>query len=81
MEQRIDIVVSAEDAGERIDAYLRRKTELSRSRVSELILGGALSVNGKERLKPSFKVEAGQSIRLCVPDPRARRNSATQRIP
>ena len=68
MEQRIDIVVSAEDAGERIDAYLRRKTELSRSRVSELILGGALSVNGKEQLKPSFKVEAGQSIRLCVPE-------------
>ena len=46
MNQMIDIVAGPEDAGERIDAFLRRKTELSRSRVSELILGGALSVNG-----------------------------------
>ena len=68
MNQMIDIVAGPEDAGERIDAFLRRKTELSRSRVSELILGGALSVNGKEQLKPSLKVEAGQRICLSVPD-------------
>jgi len=68
MNQMIDIIVVAEDAGERIDAYLRRKTELSRSRISELILGGALSVNGKEQLKPSFKVEAGQRISLSIPE-------------
>lgn len=68
MEQTIDIIVAAEDAGERIDAFLRRKTELSRSRVSELILSGALHINGKEQLKPSFKVEAGQCVSLRVPE-------------
>lgn len=67
MDEIIELIVSAEDAGERIDAYLRKKTELSRSRISELILGGALIVNDKEQLKPSFKTEAGQRITLRVP--------------
>ena len=68
MDQMIEIIATPDDAGERIDAFLRRKTDLSRSRVSELILGGALSVNGKEQLKPSFKVESGYCICLNVPD-------------
>ena len=67
MEQMIEITVTAEEAGERIDAYLRRKTELSRSRVSELILGGSLSIDGKEQLKPSVKISEGQHICLIVP--------------
>lgn len=68
MDQRIEIIVAIDEAGERVDAFLRRKTELSRSRVSELILSGALSINGKEQLKPSYKVESGQCISLAVPD-------------
>lgn len=71
MDQRIEIIVAIDEAGERVDAFLRRKTELSRSRVSELILSGALSINGKEQLKPSYKVESGQCISLAVPDTQA----------
>ena len=67
MDDIIELIVSEEEAGERVDAYLRRKTELSRSRISEMILGGMLSVNGKEQLKPSLKTEAGQHICLSVP--------------
>lgn len=71
MDQIIELLVTPEEAGERIDAYLRRKTELSRSRVSDLILGGALSICGKEQLKPSFKVDAGQQIELRIPETRS----------
>lgn len=71
MDQIIELLVTSEEAGERIDAYLRRKTELSRSRVSDLILGGALSICGKEQLKPSFKVDAGQQIELRIPETRS----------
>jgi len=67
MEHHIELTVSPEDAGERIDSYLRRNTELSRSRISDLILGGALSINGVQQLKPSFKVANGQNITLTVP--------------
>jgi len=68
MDQIVELTVAAEECGERIDAFLRRKTDLSRSRVSDIILGGALSVNGVQQLKPSFKVDCGQLIRLCVPE-------------
>ena len=68
MEQMIELIVDLEDTGDRIDAYLRKKTELSRSRVSEMILGGALSIDGKEQLKPSVKVAAGQVVRLIIPE-------------
>ena len=80
MDQVIELLVAPEEAGERIDAYLRRKTELSRSRVSDLILGGALSVDGKEQLKPSFKVAAGECLRLRVPETRTV-DIAAQNIP
>ena len=80
MDQRIEIIVAIDEAGERVDAFLRRKTELSRSRVSELILSGALSINGKEQLKPSYKVESGQCISLAVPDTQAV-DIAPQNIP
>ena len=80
MDQRIEIIVAIDEAGERVDAFLRRKTELSRSRVSELILSGALSINGKEQLKPSYKVESRQCISLAVPDTQAV-DIAPQNIP
>lgn len=71
MDEMIELIVLPEESGKRIDAYLREKTELSRSRISDLILGGALSVNGKEQLKPSFKVDAQQKINLRVPETQA----------
>lgn len=71
MDEMIRLSVSEQDAGMRIDAYLRANTELSRSRISALIQAGALHVNGSMELKPSFKVEGGQSIELQVPQARA----------
>lgn len=70
MEEKIELRASEQDAGLRIDAYLRANTELSRSRISALIQEGALRVNGDVEIKPSFKVEEGQSIVLQVPQAR-----------
>jgi len=70
MNQVVELTVAAQDDGMRIDAYLRANTEFSRSRVSALMLEGAVSVEGEVQSKPSFKVAAGQQIELIVPETR-----------
>lgn len=70
MDQIIELTVESQDEGTRIDAYLRAHTELSRSRISSLILEGALAVDGEAQCKPSFKVGEGQHIVLTVPQAR-----------
>jgi len=67
MDQYLEFTVAAEDAGKRVDACLSAYADLSRSRVAALMLEGALLVDGKKQIKPSFKVEAGQSLVLSVP--------------
>lgn len=70
MEKIIELTVAQEDDGARIDAYLRAHTEFSRSRISALMLEGAVSVDGAAQEKPAFKVAKGQRIALSVPETR-----------
>ena len=70
MNQIIELIVDKKDADMRIDAYLRSYTELSRSRISTLMLEGALCVDGVIQVKPSFRVEAGQKLELSIPEVR-----------
>jgi len=70
MDQMIELLVSEQNDGMRIDAYLRANTEFSRSRVSALMLEGAVCVEGEVQVKPSFKVCAGQRVVLSVPQVR-----------
>ncbi|MGA2483871.1 MAG: RluA family pseudouridine synthase [Candidatus Acidiferrales bacterium] len=64
-----DLVVSAEEAGERLDRYVSdRLPELSRTRVQELIDEGLLQVDGR-RLKSAHRLRAGERISI---EPRAR---------
>lgn len=70
MDQIIELTVEQADDGMRIDAYLRAHTELSRSRVSALMLEEAVSVDGEVQVKTSFKVAVGQCIALTVPQAR-----------
>lgn len=70
MERIIELTVAPEDDGTRIDAYLCVRTEFSRSRISALMLEGAVSVDGKAQAKPAFKVAQGQRIALSVPETR-----------
>lgn len=67
MNQIIELMVSQACGGMRIDAFLSANTEFSRSRVSALMLEGAVRVDGEVQAKPSYKVSAGQKIVLSVP--------------
>ena len=71
MDQMVELEVTQDNDGMRIDAYLRANTEFSRSRVSALMLEGAVSVDGEVQIKPSFKVSAGQKVVLAVPEIRS----------
>ena len=68
MNDKLELTVQPGEDGARVDAYLARNTELSRSRVAELICGGALTIDGREILKPSFKLAQGQMLVLSVPE-------------
>lgn len=68
MKSITELTVAPEDSGIRVDAYLRGYTELSRSRVAELIMQGALQVDGERQDKPAFKVSAGQRLCLTIPE-------------
>ena len=70
MDQIIELLVTEQNDGMRIDAYLRANTEFSRSRVSALMLEGAIAVDGVVQIKPSYKVAAGQKVVLNVPQTR-----------
>lgn len=70
--ESVVFTVSAEDAGGRLDAWLAARCagmNLSRSRLKELILGGAAEVNGESCANPSLKIKAGMEISLLVPPP------------
>ncbi|MEZ5926787.1 MAG: RluA family pseudouridine synthase [Hyphomicrobiaceae bacterium] len=57
-------VVSADDAGLRIDRFLEvRFPTLAHARIQRLIRKGELRIDGK-RAKPSDRLEAGQTVRI-----------------
>lgn len=68
-ELSLGLVVEAERAGRRLDVYLaERRPELSRSLLARMIKSGRVTLNGQP-VKPSVAVEAGQAIRLRLPEP------------
>ena len=64
------VEVDAKEAGDRLDGVLARGLEnFSRSRVKDLILAGAVSINGQTVTEPKFKVKAADAIVLTAPPP------------
>ena len=64
------VEATAKDAGDRLDGVLARGLEeFSRSRVEDLILAGAVSINGQTVSQPKYKVKPGDSILLLAPAP------------
>jgi 23S rRNA pseudouridine1911/1915/1917 synthase len=58
------------DAPDRLDKVLAAVSpDLSRSRISALIKGGAASVNGRAAGRAGQRVEAGDEVLLAVPSP------------
>ena len=64
-------VVAEEDERQRLDLYLSTYLpELSRSRIQQLIREGAALVDERS-VRPSYRVRAGDSVRLDLPEPRS----------
>lgn len=58
--------LTAEESGQRLDKYLAEKmTDLSRSRIKELVQSGEVLVNGNKS-KVSYKVQKGDLIQVTV---------------
>ncbi|ODT77538.1 MAG: RNA pseudouridine synthase [Pelagibacterium sp. SCN 64-44] len=66
----VEVVVDADMAGGRLDAALARAHSLlSRNRIKELILAGAVSIDGSPVSEPKYRLRAGETITLVAPPP------------
>jgi 23S rRNA pseudouridine1911/1915/1917 synthase len=66
----IEIVIDETLAGGRIDAALAKAHDaLSRNRIKDLILVGAVTVDGRPIGEPKYRVKAGETITLVAPPP------------
>jgi len=67
-ETRVEAVIAAGEAGERLDRALAAHVEdLSRSRLKALILAGHVTISGRTIRDPSHHVNAGDEIAVTVP--------------
>ena len=66
----IEVVVDAEMNGGRLDAMLAKAQDaLSRNRIKDLILGGAVTVDDRPIAEPKYRLKAGETIVLVAPPP------------
>lgn len=66
----VAVVVDAAMAGGRLDAVLARSHDvLSRSRIKDLILEGAVSIDGNTVSEPKYRLSEGETIVLLAPPP------------
>jgi 23S rRNA pseudouridine1911/1915/1917 synthase len=65
-----EVAVDAGVAGGRLDATLAKALPaFSRNRVKDLILAGAVAINGQTVTEPKLKVKQGDAIVLSAPEP------------
>lgn len=69
-EQEYELAVGPDEVGERLDAALARAiSAFSRSRIKDLILAGAVAINGNPVSEPKYRLRAGEHILLIAPEP------------
>ena len=68
MNEELILIVAAEEAGARLDAYLATVTELTRSAAARLMEEEQVTLNGK-RANKKDKVKAGDVIVVLLPEP------------
>ncbi len=61
------LILEADETGKRLDAYLAENTELTRTRIQQLIKEENIKVNDK-KTKSSYKIEAGDTIEVFIPE-------------
>ena len=65
-----EVTVDSGMAGDRLDAVLARALPaFSRTRVKDLILAGAVAINGETVAEPKLKVRDGDLLLLSAPEP------------
>lgn len=68
---QVNIAVSEEQTSERLDKFLSTtEPEWSRTQVQQWVKDGLIEVNGKQ-VKANYKVQAGDQIKVAIPDPEA----------
>lgn len=66
----VEVIVDADMAGGRLDAVLAKAhAVLSRNRIKDLILTGAVSIDGVPASEPKYRLTAGETIVLLAPPP------------
>ena len=69
MKNFINLIVTSNKNKKRVDNVLNESfNELSRNKIKNLILSGALKINGKKEYDPSKKVKIGQNLYLKIPE-------------
>ena len=61
------LILEADETGKRLDAYLAENTELTRTRIQQLIKEENIKVNDK-KTKSSYKIEMGDTIKVFIPE-------------
>ena len=71
MKKIINLIVHPIDNNLRVDVFIsKKKNELSRTRIKNLIIGKKLKLNNKITSSPSYKVSNGDKLNLEIPEPK-----------
>ena len=71
MQKKINLIVKDAEKNIRIDIFInKRRNEISRTRIKNLILDQKLKLNNKILTDPSKKILAGDNINLTIPEPK-----------
>ena len=71
MKNTINLIVDSNESGQRIDLLIaNRESQLSRSRIKNLILGKKLKINEIVIDNPAKKTAHGDKIKLEIPEPK-----------
>ena len=71
MQKKINLIVKDTEKNIRIDIFInKRRNEISRTRIKNLILDQKLKLNNKILTDPSKKISVGDNINLTIPEPK-----------
>ena len=71
MEKRINLIAKEYDKGIRVDVFINKmESQISRTRIKNLILNKRLKLNSKILIDPSKKLSNGDILELIIPEPK-----------
>ena len=71
MEKKINLIAKKDDKNLRVDVFInKKKNDISRTRIKNLILEKRLKLNKEVIVNPSKKISNGDTIELIIPEPK-----------